>query len=220
MAVMAALVQRDREGVGVHLDVSIADGVLWLTSLAVDEHLATGATVGPGHDVLTGRYACYGTYRAKDGGWLAVGAIEQKFFANLCRLLGCEQWTSRQYDDDAQDAIRAELATAFLARDRDAWVRELAGSDTCVSPVLEPDEVAGDEQYRSRGALVEAELASAGGRAPRRFLQVGPLLAGMERVRGTVEARDPLASDPQGVLATAGLAPAAISALQEKGVAG
>ena len=48
----------------------------WMTSLAVDEYLATGAPVGPGHNIITGRYACYDTYQAADGGWLAVGAIE------------------------------------------------------------------------------------------------------------------------------------------------
>ncbi len=88
LAVCAALVGRATTGEGTFLDVSVADGVLWLMSLAVDEHLATGTEPGPGHDVLTGRYACYDTYRAADGKWLAVAAIEAKFFANLCRALG------------------------------------------------------------------------------------------------------------------------------------
>ena len=51
LSVLAALVGRGADGPGVHLDVSIADGVLWLESLPVDEYLATGATVGFGHDV-------------------------------------------------------------------------------------------------------------------------------------------------------------------------
>jgi crotonobetainyl-CoA:carnitine CoA-transferase CaiB-like acyl-CoA transferase len=59
-----------------------------------------------GHNIITGRYACYDTYRAADGGWLAVGAIEPKFYANLCRLLGCEQWSDHQLDDEVQDKIR------------------------------------------------------------------------------------------------------------------
>ena len=59
--------------------------------------------------------------------------------------------------------------------DRDAWVDELAGADTCVAPILEPAEVAGDAQYRHRGVFVEAEHPAAG-----RFRQVGPLLAGMQ----------------------------------------
>lgn len=219
MAVMAALVGRARGGSGVHLDVSIADGVLWLCSLAVDEHLATGTDVGPRHDVITGRYACYDTYRAKDGKWLAVGAIESKFFANLCRLLGCEEWAARQLDDEVQDAIRADLAAAFATKDRDTWVKELSGHDTCVSPVLTVDEVASDEQFVARGAFVDAELPSSDGR-PVRFRQVGPVLAGMAPVSGTVVARDPLASDPEGVLGAGGLAQERIAALREKGVVG
>ena len=149
---------------GVHLDVSIADGVLWLTSLAVDEHLATGADrSGHGHNIITGRYACYDTYQAADGGWLAVGAIEPKFYANLCRLLGCEQWADHQLDDDVQDKIRADFRAAFATRDRDAWVAELAAADTCVTPVLSVAELADDDQYVARHAFVEA-VAPAGRR--------------------------------------------------------
>jgi alpha-methylacyl-CoA racemase len=217
MAVMAALVGRRRDGTGAHLDVSIADGVLWLCSLAVDEHLATGAEVGPRHDVITGRYACYDTYRAKDGRWLAVGAIEAKFFANLCRLLGCEHWTPRQLDDDAQDAIRAEFAAVFATKDRDTWVEQLAAADTCVSPVLAVDEVVADDHFSARGVFAEAELPGPDGE-PLRFRQVGRVLAGMRPIAGTAAAHDPLASDPETVLAAGGLAPDRIAELRERGV--
>ena len=181
LAVMAALIGRGADGPGVHLDVSIADGVLWLTSLPVDEYLATGAAVGFGHDVISGRYACYDTYRCADGRWLAVGAIEPKFFANLCRRLGCEQWLGSQHDDGVQDAVRADFAAAFATRDRDDWVAELAPADTCVSPVLDAAGLAGDEQFAARRAIIEASVPAAGARRgrPDRFRQVGPLLAGM-----------------------------------------
>ena len=163
-----------RTGQGAHLDVSIADGVLWLTSLAVDEHLATGADVGPGHDIISGRYACYDTYRAADGRWLAVGAIEPKFYANLCRLLGCEQWLDHQLDDDVQDKIRDDFAAAFATRDRDAWVAALAGADTCVAPVQTVAELAADGQFAARRAFVDAapdrrrDAVPPGGRRPGR----------------------------------------------------
>jgi alpha-methylacyl-CoA racemase len=220
MAIMAALIGRGDSGPGVHLDVSIADGVLWLTSLAVDEHLATGAPVGPGHNIITGRYACYDTYRAADGGWLAVGAIEPKFYANLCRLLGCEQWSGHQLDDQVQDRIRADFRSAFAARDRDAWVAELAGADTCVTPVLSVAEMVGDEQYAARHAFVEAELAPRGGGdgEPTRFRQVGPVLAGMEGVGAPVQIGDPARSDTGELLAAAGVGPERLAELWTKGV--
>src|SRR5205807_1149660 len=84
IAILAALVQRAASGEGAYLDVSVADGVLALMALQVDEHLATGIEPGPGHGILTGRYACYDTYEARDGKWLALAIIEPRFWANLC----------------------------------------------------------------------------------------------------------------------------------------
>ncbi len=118
LAVTAALAGRASSGQGAYLDVSVAEGVLWLMSLPVDEQLALGGEIRPGHDVLSGRYACYGTYQASDGKWLAVGAIEAKFFANLCTALGCPELAGDQLADEAQPAIRSAFAAAFATRVR------------------------------------------------------------------------------------------------------
>jgi alpha-methylacyl-CoA racemase len=213
LAVCAALVGRGNTGEGTYLDVSVADGVLWLMSLAADEHLATGSTPGPKHDVLTGRYACYDTYRAGDGGWLAVAAIEARFFANLCQALGCGQWAERQYDDAAQDDIRRDLAAAFATRGRDEWVEALAGADTCVAPVREVSEIGADPQFAWRGALVEAKHPVRGS-----FRQVGPVLAGSAPVAEPVVVPDETASDTDELLAAAGLSPATLSDLRDRQV--
>ena len=219
MSIMAALIGRGETGVGANLDVSIAEGVLWLTSLAVDEYLATGAEVGFGHDIISGRYACYNSYRAADGKWLAVGAIEPKFYANLCRHLGCEQWAGHQLDDDVQEKIRADFRAAFASRDRARWVEELAGSDTCVSPVQTVAELIDDDQFLARGDLVDVVMDgsdAAGG--PVRFRQVGPVLAGMVRPEGAVEVRSPTVSDADRLLDAAGIPPGRVAELKEKGV--
>ena len=138
IAILAALVRRAGTGEGAYLDVSVADGVLALMALHIDEYLATGEVPS---NVLTGRYACYDTYEAADGGWLAVAAIEPRFWANLCRVLGLEQWSDRQTDDAAQDDIRADLRAVFKTKPRDEWTALLAAADTCVSPVLDVSEV-------------------------------------------------------------------------------
>jgi len=213
LAICAALMERNRTGEGTFLDVSVADGVLWLMSLAADEALATGAAPGPGHDVLTGRYACYDTYRCGDGRWVAVAAIEAKFFANLCRALGCEPWAGRQYDDDAQEALRAELAAAFARKSRDAWVAELAGADTCVSPVQEVAEIAEDPQFAWRGDVVEAKHPARGA-----FRQVAPVLAGMAPVTEPVCVPDDAVTDTDELLGAAGLSAARLAQLRDKGV--
>src|SRR3954453_16747326 len=106
MSVLAALVQRASTGEGAYLDVSAADGVLALMALAVDEYLAVGVVPGPGHGMLTGRYACYVVYGCADGNWLTVAAIEPRFWANLCKAVSLERWIEHQTDDDLQAEIR------------------------------------------------------------------------------------------------------------------
>src|SRR5579862_3951508 len=119
IAILAALVHRAATGEGATLDVSVAEGVIGLMSLYVDEYFATGEVPKPGHNILTGRYACYDVYRCADDRWIAVGAIEPHFFANLCRALGCEQWLEHQTDDAVQDAVRADFRDAIARRTRD-----------------------------------------------------------------------------------------------------
>jgi alpha-methylacyl-CoA racemase len=176
LAITAALAGRAASGRGAFLDVSVAEGVLWLTSLAIDEQLALGGEVRPGHDVLSGRYACYGVYAGSDGKWLAVGAIEAKFFLNLCRALGCEELAVLQFDDAAQDRIRTAFAGAFAERTRDEWISLLAGGDTCVAAVLSIAEVTESPQFVARGVVTSASHPTEGA-----LRQLAPLLAGMER---------------------------------------
>jgi len=212
LAVTAALFARTATGQGTHLDVSVADGVVWLMSLAVDEHLATGAEPGPGHDILSGRYACYDTYRAGDGGWLAVAAIEHRFFANLCRALGLEQWVDHQLDDEAQPRIRRDFTDAFAAHPRDHWVAQLSGADTCVAPVLAVSEVADDPGFAVRGAVVEVRHPERG-----TFRQLAPLLAGMVRPPGPIDLPDPDATDTDALLGDAGVDDATVGSWRSQG---
>ena len=112
-------------------------------ALHVDEYEATGEQP---HNVLTGRYACYDTYRAADDRWLAVAAVEHRFWANLCRLLGLERWIDHQNDDTAQDCdpcrSRRRVRRPDAPRD---WVELLADADTCVTLVRTVAEAAADD---------------------------------------------------------------------------
>jgi alpha-methylacyl-CoA racemase len=212
LAILAALLRREATGKGVHLDVAATEGVLALMSLHLDEHLATGSEPGPGTSILTGRYACYDVYRARDGKWLAVGAIEPAFFANLCRALGLEALIAHQTDDARQDEIRGALRAAFATRDRDAWVAELAPHDTCVAPVYTIAEIAADPHLQSRHAFVEARHPVHG-----RFRQLGPVLAGSDRAHATYEVRDAADTDTETLLRDAGLAAEEIERMRREG---
>jgi alpha-methylacyl-CoA racemase len=212
LAITSALAGRAASGRGAYLDVSVAEGVLWLTSLAIDEQLATGDAIDPGHDVLSGRYACYATYGCADGKSVAVGAIEGKFFANLCRALGCPEYTDAQYDDNAQPAIRTALTDTFATRTRDDWVDALAGADTCVAPVLQVSEVAGDPQFVARGDVTTATHPKEG-----TFRQLAPLLAGMDR-RSVADIPNGTDTDTEQLLKEAGVDGETVAAWVAKGV--
>jgi alpha-methylacyl-CoA racemase len=212
MAVLAALVARAGTGEGAHLDVSVADGVVALMSLYIDEYLATGELPGPRHNILTGRYACYDVYRCADDRWAAVGAIEPAFYANLCRALGCEQWIAHQTDDAAQDEIRAAFRAAFATRPRDEWVAALGPADTCVSPVASVAELVDDTHLNARADFVDAKHDTHGP-----FRQVGWVLAGMDRAQDAPQVREPDVTDTDELLRAAGYTGAEIAALREDG---
>ncbi len=200
LAITAALAGRATTGGGAYLDVSVADGVLWLMSLPIDEQLALGTDPRPGHDILSGRYACYGTYRTADDKWVAVGAIEAKFFANLCRALGRPELAGDQLKDDAQSAIRAAFAAAFATRTRDEWVEALAGADTCVAPVLDVSEVAAHPQFAARRSVASALHPREG-----ELRQLAPLLAGMARPAAPAALPDMSQTDTEHLLKEAGV---------------
>ncbi len=213
IAILAALLRRNLTGHGTYLDVSVAEGVLLLTSLYIDQHLATGEQPGPGHDILTGRYACYDVYQARDGKWLAVGIVEPAFFANLCKALDLEQWIPHQTDDARQDEIRAAFRAAFACRDRDDWVAELAPRNTCVAPVYSIPELIEDPQFISRGVWGNATHPQHG-----HLRQVGSVLAGMDRSPSEAALPDPSKTDTDELLRGAGVTAAQLAQLRRDGV--
>ena len=212
-AILAALVAREHTGDGGYLDVSVADGMLSLMALQVDEHLATGREPGPGTAPLGGRHACYDTYPTADGRWLAVAAIEPRFWRNLCTLLGLDDLADKQYDADAQDELRAALTACFATRPRDEWVEMLAGADTCVTPVLSPSEAAASAQFTERGAITTAQPAD----GEQAFYQLAPLLAGTTRA-ASYDLPDRSRTDTDTVLADAGFGGDEIAQLRADGV--
>ena len=212
LAIMAALLRRERSGRGEHLDVSVADGALGMMALYADEHLATGAEPGPGHYILTGRYACYDIYACADGEFLSVAAIEPAFWANLCHALGLEEYVDAQTDDELQDEIRAALAQQLLTADRDEWVRRLGPADCCVAPVNAVSEAVRDEQYLARGAVVKAEHPQAGA-----MEQIGPVWAGAAPPEGPYPLPDPGTTDTAALLAEAGYDDARLAELTTTG---
>jgi alpha-methylacyl-CoA racemase len=183
-------------------------------SLQMDDVLGTGAEQAPGGAPLSGRFACYDTYRCADDNWVAVAAIEAKFWANLCQLLGLDNLIDAQYVEDEQTTVRAALASAFLTRTRDEWVAKLAPADTCVSPVLTSTEAAADRAFAERKAFATARAATG-----QTWPQLAPMLAGAIREDG-YDLPDRSITDTDDVLTAAGFTGEEIARLRDEGIVG
>jgi crotonobetainyl-CoA:carnitine CoA-transferase CaiB-like acyl-CoA transferase len=141
MGILLALVTRHRTGEGRHVDVSMYDGVTSLLTIPLATYRDAGCEPRPGAETLSGLYACYNIYQAADGRWLAVGALEPKFWAELCRRLACEDLIPRQFEEP-QDAVKARIAAIFRTKRAYDWFDQLRDSDCCVTPVRTVSEVA------------------------------------------------------------------------------
>jgi alpha-methylacyl-CoA racemase len=133
--ILAALLARERTGRGAEIVVSMTHGTHRLASyrLAGD----------PMPRILTGGLACYRTYATADGRHLTVGALESKFFARLCELLGRPELAAEQYAP-VQEKLASALAEIFAAKPLAAWLELFDGEDVCVGPVATLAEAAAD----------------------------------------------------------------------------
>ena len=213
LSICAALVGRQSTQRGCYLDVAIADGVLWLMSLTLDEHLALGTRPGPGHDLLTGGFACYATYQTSDARWLAVGAIEAKFFATLCHALGLDEFAAFQMDPSRQAEIRHAFVDAFAQATMNEWLERLDGLDTCVAPVLSVAEIPQTSHVKARGLVVEAHHPTQG-----TFRQLAPVLAGMIRSTEVIKVPDMTETHTAAILDEAGVDADVIDRWRTQGV--
>lgn len=153
MGILAAVLEAQRTGQGRYIDVSMTDSVLAHTYFTMLRLNDAGQSAPRGTDMLTGGLPCYATYRCADGKYMAVGALEGKFWAICCKVLARPDWVARQWDA----SLRSEMATVFAGQPRDAWAARFAAADCCVTPVLTPEEALDNEQIAARGMVVKSD---------------------------------------------------------------
>ena len=127
--VLAALLERERTGLGARIVVSMTHGAHRLVS-----HRLAG---DPVPRLLTGGVACYRIYETADGRFLTVAALEPKFWQRLCELLERPDLADRAFEPELP-----ELEELFRSRPLDEWRSLLEGKETCVGPVLSVSEAA------------------------------------------------------------------------------
>jgi alpha-methylacyl-CoA racemase len=165
--ILAALVAVKMGGPGRFVDISMTDAVLAhniMPLVAVNN----GQTLAPGRDLLTGGVPCYNVYRTSDERFMAVGALELKFWQQCCEVLGRPDLKTRHWQlgqevggADAL-AVKAELDAIFGAATLAHWTEKFATADCCVSPVLQCAEALRHPLFQARRMVAEAEHPTEG----------------------------------------------------------
>jgi alpha-methylacyl-CoA racemase len=169
IGILAALLERQKSGQGQVVDAAILDGTV--SQLAIILGLRAGGFWGHsrGGNTLDGGAPFYRTYRCLDGKYVAVAALEAKFFAALVQGLDLDaaQHLPRQNDRTHWPALQRALEAAFAAKTRDEWAAHFGATDACVVPVLDFDEAAKHPHNTARSTFLEKDGALHPPAAPR-----------------------------------------------------
>lgn len=168
VGLLAALWEARSSGQGQVVDAAMVDGISLLNQMFWG-FLAQGTwTDERDTNLLDGHAPFYDTYECADGRYMAVGALEPQFFAQLLAGLGLtEDEVGPQYDRSGWPAMRARFTEVFGGRTRDEWTAVFAGTDACTTPVLSFGEAARHEHLAARGTIVTTDGVPQAAPAPR-----------------------------------------------------
>jgi crotonobetainyl-CoA:carnitine CoA-transferase CaiB-like acyl-CoA transferase len=149
--ITAALLRREREGVGSFVDVSLFEAALPFASFAWSEALALQTQAGQG--ALTGGLACYNVYKAKDDRYVSLGALEPKFWANFCSTVDRNDMIPDYLAPERQRYLKLEVTEIFAKRTAQAWHELLYDAECCFSVVTEPAQLSDDPHLLARNMV-------------------------------------------------------------------
>lgn len=157
--ILAALHERQTSGRGQVVDAAILDGATLLaTAFHGFAQLGQWDEHRRGVNLVDSGAPFYDCYETADGEWLAVGALEEKFYAVLLDVLGLDPATlPAQHDRVRWPELRRAIAGAIASRTRAEWAERAAGTDACLEPVLRLSEVRHDAHNHARSTMVEVD---------------------------------------------------------------
>ncbi len=159
IGILLGICARERTGRGQHVDVSMTDGVVSLLMgvPGAGEYLGTQVLPQRGETITSGTEPFYSVYQTKDDKYLAVCPIEPRFWRNLCRALGREDYAPHQFDPNKKEELLTWLRQTFLTKSRDEWFEFLSKADVPVGKVLSLDELFSDPQVLHRQMVIEVD---------------------------------------------------------------
>ncbi|CEE02813.1 alpha-methylacyl-CoA racemase [Caldibacillus thermoamylovorans] len=149
--ILLALLEREKSGKGQFIDISMMDGVISLLQSTLPNYLMKNIPSKRGEQMLSGGLACYEVYQTKDGRWLAVGALEMKFWRIFCQKLGKPEWIPLLNEpDEVQYKLKHDIQTVMYTKTLAEWMDIFEDAEACVSPVLTFAELVNHPQVQAR----------------------------------------------------------------------
>lgn len=147
--ILLALQDRERTGLGRHLDIALGDNLFTLAYWALAQGWHTGTFPGNSDHLVSGGTPRYRLYRTRDGGIVAAAPIEPKFWANFCDLIGLE---SALRDDARDPAATAQAVAAIIATENaELWVRRFEQRECCCTVAASLEEALASPHFQARG---------------------------------------------------------------------
>lgn len=157
-AILAALYAREKTGKGQFIDVSMQDGATPFLSLLLGDYIATGKEPERGNDMLSGMLPNYKIYETKDGKYVMLAALEEKFFQTFLRQIEREDILKNMSRDEAGfNAATTELEKIFKSKTYSEWAPLFENPDSCFSGLSSLGEVLKDKHLRERGTVLEID---------------------------------------------------------------
>lgn len=167
MGILAAIYEMKSSGKGQVVDVAMVDGIASLMTQPHGTFAAGMMRNERGTNVTDSGAPFYDVYECSDGRWLAIGAVEKKFYAEALRVLELEELLADQWKLHTWDAVKAKIASKIKTKTRDEWAKLFEGTESCVTPVLTLDEAPQHPHLRERGTYMEIDGVVQPAPAPR-----------------------------------------------------
>ena len=210
LGVLAAVLEARGSGRGQVVDAAMVDGSALLMALMYGLRAGGRWTPPPGTNLLDTGAHFYEVYETADGGHVAVGAIEPRFYAALLDGLELEPAQAPQWDQERWPELKELLAERFRRRTRAEWAARFEHADACVTPVYRMDEAPDHPHLAARDTFVDVDRVRQPAPAPR-FSRTPGAISGPPH---------PVGADTETALAAWGIDDARRGALREAGAIG
>lgn len=175
LGILSAIVARERTGMGEVIDAAMVDGVSVLSSMFTALRAMGQWSDQRGVNMLDTGYPEYEVYECADGRYVALGALEPGFYAELVDRTGFVPPPGERDDPAGFAERKRRWAELLKTRTRDEWAALTEDSDACLTPVLTWDEAEAHPHLLARSTYVDVDGIRQAAPAPRLSRSPGEL---------------------------------------------